>query len=202
MESTLTTEEKIRQAATKVFLEKGFDGTTTRDIAGEAGINVALLNYYFRSKQKLFDSVFDEMFQLFFEGIKTVLSQSIPLRDKITALIDHDFRMFRRSPALVIFVLGELHRNPDRFVPSIVEAENQFMTLFQQQLEEAHQAGVIRPIGAVHLMGIMSANTQFIFVSKNMHMKVWKQTDDEFEAFALEHKKLVCDMIINYLFIT
>lgn len=61
MESTLTTEEKIRQAATKVFMEKGFDGTTTRDIAAEANINLALLNYYFRSKQKLFDSVFDEI---------------------------------------------------------------------------------------------------------------------------------------------
>lgn len=201
MSNSLTTEAKIKQAATKVFLEKGFDGTTTRDIAGEAGINVALLNYYFRSKQKLFDSVFEEMSQLFFEGIKTVLGQPIPLRDKITALIDHDFRMFRQSPALVIFILGELHRNPDRFIPSIIEAEGQFMALFQQQLEEARQAGLVRPINAVHLMEFISANTQFIFVNKNMRMKVWKQTDDEFEAFALEHKKLICDMIINYLFI-
>ncbi len=202
MESALTTEQKIRQAATKVFLEKGFAGTTTRDIAGEAGMNVALLNYYFRSKQKLFDSVFDEMLQLFFDGIKTVLNQPIPLKDKIIALIDHDFNMFRQSPALVIFVLSELHRNPDRFIPALIGAEGQFMPLFQQQLEEAHQAGLIRPIDAAHLMGIMSANTQFVFVSKNMHMKVWKQTDEEFEVFALDHKQLICDMIINYLFIT
>ena len=82
MENALTTEEKIRQAATKVFLEKGFDGTTTRDIAAEAGINLALLNYYFRSKQKLFDSVFEEMIQLFFEGVGTVLSQPMPLKGK------------------------------------------------------------------------------------------------------------------------
>jgi len=202
MENTLTTEQKIRQAATKVFLEKGFDGTTTRDIAGEAGMNVALLNYYFRSKQKLFDSVFDEMLQLFFDGIKTVLDQPISLKDKVIALIDHDFRMFRESPALIIFVLNELHRNPDRFVPTIVGAEGQFMPHFQQQLKEAHQAGLVRSIDAVHLMSIISANTQFIFVNKNMHRKVWKQTDREFDAFALEHKKLVCDMIINYLFIT
>lgn len=53
MEHVLTTEEKIKQAATKVFMEKGFDGTTTRDIATEANINLALLNYYFRNKQKL-----------------------------------------------------------------------------------------------------------------------------------------------------
>lgn len=198
MEVILTTEEKIRQAATKVFLEKGFDGTTTRDIAAEAGINLALLNYYFRSKQKLFDSVFEEMIQLFFEGIGTVLSQPIPLKEKITALIDYDMRMLRQTPDLVFFVLNEMHRNPNRFVPSIARS----ITQFQEQLEEAHQAGLIRPVNASHLMGIISANTQFVFLNKSVHMKVWHQTADEFDAYVVEHEKLICDMIINYLFIT
>jgi AcrR family transcriptional regulator len=202
MESTLTTEEKIRQAATKVFLEKGFDGTTTRDIAAEAGINVALLNYYFRSKQKLFDSVFEQMLLLFFEGVKTVLSQPTPLKEKIMALIDHDFTMFRQSPDLVIFVLSELHRNPDRFVSSIIDAEARAVTLFQGQLEEAYRAGLVRSIDASHLMSIMSATTQSVFINKNVYMKLWKQTEMQFETFALDHKKLICDMIINYLFIT
>lgn len=198
MESVLTTEEKIRQAATKVFLEKGFDGTTTRDIAAEAGINLALLNYYFRSKQKLFDSVFEEMIHIFFEGIKTVLSQPIPLKEKITALIDYDFSMLRQSPDLAFFVMSEMHRNPNRFVPSIARSMGQF----EEQLEEAHRAGLTRPINAAHLMSIISANTQFVFLSKNVHIKVWNQTDDEFDAFVLEHEKLVHDMIISHLFTT
>ncbi|QJD79733.1 TetR/AcrR family transcriptional regulator [Spirosoma rhododendri] len=202
MESALTTEEKIRQAATRLFLEKGFDGTTTRDIAAEAGINVALLNYYFRSKQKLFDSVFEEMLLLFFAGVNTVLRQPIPLREKIVALIDHDFTTFRQSPDLVIFVLSELHRNPDLIVSSIIDAEAKLTTLFQEQLEEAHRAGLIRSINASHLMSIMSANTQSVFINKNVHLKLWNQTEEQFEAFALEHKKLIADMIINYLFIT
>ena len=198
MESTLTTEERIRQAATKVFLEKGFDGTTTRDIAAEAGINLALLNYYFRNKQKLFDLVFKDMFQLFFEGITTILSQSIPLKDKITALIDYDFSMLRQSPDLGFFVLGEMHRNPNGFVPSIARS----MVQFQEQLEEAHQAGLTRPVTAAHLMNIISANTQFVFLNKSVHVKVWKQTDAEFDAFVLEHENIISDMIISYLFIS
>lgn len=198
MERILTTEEKIRQAATKVFLEKGFDGTTTRDIAAEADINLALLNYYFRSKQKLFDSVFEEMIKLFFEGIETVLSQPIPLKEKITALIDYDMRMLRQTPDLVLFVLNEMHRNPSRFVPSIARS----IVQFEEQLEEAHQAGLTRSISASHLMGIISANTQFVFLSKSVHMNVWNQTADEFDAFVMEHEKLICDMIIRYLFIT
>lgn len=198
MEHTLTTEEKIKQAATKVFMEKGFDGTTTRDIAAEANINLALLNYYFRSKQKLFDSVFDEIIQLFFEGINTVLSQPIPLKEKITAFIDYDFRMLRQSPDMVFFILNEMHRNPNRFVPSISRS----MVHFEEQLAEAHQAGLMRPISVSHLMGILSANTQFIYISKSMYMKVWNQTTDEFDAFVSEHEKLVTNMITNYLFIT
>lgn len=198
MEGTLTTEEKIKQAATKVFMEKGFDGTTTRDIAAEAGINLALLNYYFRGKQKLFDSVFDEIVQFFFEGIKTVLSQPMPLKEKITALIDYDFSMLRQSPDMVFFILNEMHRNPDRFVPSIAQS----MVQFEEQLAETHRAGLTRPISASHLMAILSANTQFIYLSKSMHMNVQKQTEEEFDSFVSVHEKLISDMIINYLFIT
>ena len=56
-EKEISTEEKILEAASKVFTEKGFAGTRTRDIAEHAGINLALLNYYFRSKEKLFEQV-------------------------------------------------------------------------------------------------------------------------------------------------
>lgn len=198
MDSTLTTEEKIKQTATKVFMEKGFDGTTTRDIATEANINLALLNYYFRNKQKLFDSVFDEIIQFYFEGINTALSQPIPIKEKIMALIHNDFRMLRQSPDMIFFILNEMRRNPSRFVPNISRS----MAQFEEQLAEAQQAGIVQLISVSHLMGILSANTQFIYISKGMYMNVWHQTENEFNAFVLEHEKLVSDMIISYLFIT
>lgn len=198
MEHTLTTEEKIKQAATKVFMEKGFDGTTTRDIAAEANINLALLNYYFRNKQKLFDSVFDEIIRFYFEGINTALSQPIPLKEKIMALIHNDFRMLRQSPDMIFFILNEMRRNPSRFVPNISRS----MAQFEEQLAKAQQAGIVKPVSVSHLMGIISANTQFIYISKSMYLNVWKQNEDEFNAFVLEHEKLISDMIISYLFIT
>src|ERR1700736_6685770 len=64
-----TTEEKIKEAARKLFTQKGFAATRTRDIAEEAGINLALLNYYFRSKQKLFDLIMMENFRQFLQGV-------------------------------------------------------------------------------------------------------------------------------------
>jgi AcrR family transcriptional regulator len=68
-----STEEKIKQAAKKVFMQKGYAASRTRDIAEAAGINLALLNYYFRSKEKLFDIIMLENLQQFIEGIKEIL---------------------------------------------------------------------------------------------------------------------------------
>src|ERR1700748_2737311 len=66
----ISTEEKIKAAAKKLFTQKGFAATRTRDIAEEAGINLALLNYYFRSKEKLFELIMMENFRQFLQGIK------------------------------------------------------------------------------------------------------------------------------------
>ena len=69
-----TTEEKIKNAARNVFHRKGFAAARTRDIAEEAGINLALLNYYFRSKERLFNIVMLEAFQSFFASISIVFN--------------------------------------------------------------------------------------------------------------------------------
>src|SRR5271154_299968 len=84
----LTAEEKIKEAARNVFTRKGFAATRTRDIAEEAGINLALLNYYFRSKEKLFEIVMLENFGQFLNGVQTLLNQKeSSLEEKIDAIV-------------------------------------------------------------------------------------------------------------------
>ncbi|PSR52179.1 TetR/AcrR family transcriptional regulator [Adhaeribacter arboris] len=197
----LVPEEKLKEAAKKVFLEKGFDGTTTRDIAQEAGMNVALLNYYFRSKEKLFSLVFNELFELNFRGMLQIMNQSIPLKDKITGLIDHDFQIFKSNPGLVTFLQNELHRNPDRFLCAITLEKERLTTIFDQQLQKAIAAGEVRSITIPHVLQLIAANVQFIFQSKVMSTRLWQMTDVEFDQFVENHQKIVKDMICNYLFI-
>ncbi|MGN6539204.1 MAG: TetR/AcrR family transcriptional regulator, partial [Ginsengibacter sp.] len=76
IEKDTSTEEKIKEAARKVFMEKGFAATRTRDIAEESGINLALLNYYFRSKEKLFHEVMSEKIQQFFGVLFPIINDS------------------------------------------------------------------------------------------------------------------------------
>lgn len=194
-------EEKLKEAAKKVFLEKGFDGTTTRDIAQEAGMNGALLNYYFRSKEKLFALVFDELFQLNFQGMTQILNQSGSLKEKVTELIEHDFRLFKCNPGLVTFVHNELHRNPDRLFKSFPFHKDIVSNLLEKQLQEAIAAGEVRPITIPHLLLLIIANVQFIFQSKTMATRLWQMNEQEFEIFMEEHQQIVTEMICHYLFI-
>lgn len=198
--SSQSTEERIREAAKKVFMEKGFDGATSRDIAEAAGINIALTNYYFRSKEKLFISIFEEMLQLFFQGMIEIMNKSISLREKIAELIDHDFRLCRDNPSLSIFVMNEIHRNPDRMAGCIGTLKQIHQSMFEEQLQQEVDKGAVRPIKGQHLMPMIFANIQFLFIAKSMHMKMWNMTEADFDRFTNEQKQLVTDMITNYLY--
>lgn len=198
----LSTEERIKEAAKVVFLEKGFDGTTTRDIAKEACINGALMNYYFRSKEKLFQSIFDDMCTLMFEGMIDTFNQPISLRDKISALIDHEFRTMMNNPSLTIFIMNEVHRNPERLYATIGLAKKLPESMFRQQVDEAIAQGTIAPINAHHIMTMIIANIQFLFVSKPLTMLTQGLDEAGFNDFATRHMGYVKEMICDYLFST
>src|SRR5688500_11982834 len=110
-----TTEERIKAAARKVFTKKGFAATRTRDIAEEAGINLALLNYYFRSKQKLFDIVMLENMQRFMMVLHGVFNtESTSLNEKVAAIATNYINLLKEHPDLPLFVLSEIRANPDK----------------------------------------------------------------------------------------
>ncbi|MGA0560200.1 TetR/AcrR family transcriptional regulator [Larkinella sp. VNQ87] len=195
-----STEERIREAAKTVFLEKGFDGTTIRDIAKAAGINSALMNYYFRSKEKLFQSVFDDQCKLMLQGMTDILNEKISLREKICRMMDHEFQMMMQNPSLMIFIMNELHKNPERLYATIGLIKKVVESSFTQQIEEAIAAGLIPSIDAKHLLTMIIANTHFLSVSKPMLMLSHNLDEAGFQDFAAQHLEYVKDMICDYLF--
>ncbi len=116
IDADLSTEQKIKEAARKVFTQKGFSATRTRDIAEEAGINLALLNYYFRSKEKLFEQVMMERMQQLFGTLAPIITNATTgLEVKIELIVSHYIDMLQENPDLPIFVLSEIRKNPDLF---------------------------------------------------------------------------------------
>jgi len=136
-EKGLSTEEKFKEAARIVFTQKGYAATKTRDIAEQAGLNLALLNYYFRSKERLFEIVMIEKVQQLFAFMAPVLNNpDTSVYEKIDLLAGSYIDMLLKNPDLPLFVLSEIKSNPERFGKMIQANGNILQSSFVQQLAE------------------------------------------------------------------
>ena len=114
------TEQKIISSAEKLFHQKGKAGTSMQDIADDAGINRTLLNYYFRSKDKLFEAVFRNALASFIPNLAEMLRSDISFKDYVPRLIETIVDAMLENPQIPIFVLQELSSNPER-MPQIIK---------------------------------------------------------------------------------
>lgn len=192
----------MKEAAKSVFLKKGFAGTTARDIADAAGMNIALTNYYFRSKEKLFVEIFKDLFSLYYTSTIKILDQPITLKEKIVAIIEEDYQMMMAEPNLVLFLMNEIHRDCDSLLPEITKYKDLLSKKLSVHIEEEVKKGAIRNIEVRHLMPIIIGSLQFISVGKNMHMQMHNMTEKEFNDFTEQHKNHVIGMVTNYLFVS
>lgn len=186
-DSERNTEEKIIAAARKVFLNKGFSATRTRDIAEEAGINLALLNYYFRSKQKLFELVMQEKIQKLFGKLVPIINDvSTTLEEKIELMVDNYIETLSESPDLPIFVLNELRKKNIQFIPNLDVGKVIIESSLIQQLKERRSD--INPIQFfLSILGM----TVFPFIAKPILEYNHLAKEDIFLAMMQERKKLI-----------
>lgn len=132
-----STEERIKAAARVVFQQKGYAAARTRDIAEEAGINLALLNYYFRSKDKLFEAIMSETLEVFVKGLLDVVNdESTSFEEKINLVIDRYNAVFSAEPNIPIFVLSELRNRPLDFVQKMPIKKIIDHSVFARQFKE------------------------------------------------------------------
>ena len=182
-----STEDKILLAAAKVFTEKGFSGTRTRDIAEEAGINLALLNYYFRTKEKLFEQVMKvKIVLLFGQIIPIVTNEKSSLEEKIDLASEKYFDILTKNPNLPLFVLSEIQKKTSD-VKSILPFEKVLNNSFLlKQIKEK------RPdLNPFHFLLNFLGLTVFPFVGKPILQSFDLMNDSEFQKFVEERKTLV-----------
>lgn len=163
------TELRIKEAARKVFQQKGFDATKTRDIAEEANINLALLNYYFRSKKKLFDLIMFETLQAFFTGIILVLEdEETSLRDKVTLFVNHYIDLLTENKHMASFILNTVRANPEEYIERIGLLDKAKQSVFVRQFREGVLKGDIPPINPVHFLMNLVGLVVFPFIAQPM----------------------------------
>lgn len=193
MEKDISTEEKIKEAARKVFQEKGYGQARTRDIADAAGINLALLNYYFRSKEKLFDIIMEESLSDMFSVITGVVNnEETSLSEKIDVIVSRYTDELLSNPNLPLFVLGEIQANPQRLLQKVGVPLNMITdSYFYEQIEkQVEKAGIT--VSPFHFFINIVSMSIFPVVGKPLLMNLHTSMNTEtYLEFIEERRKLI-----------
>jgi AcrR family transcriptional regulator len=195
----LDTQNRIKEAAKKVFLKQGYDGAKIRQIAEEAGVNVALVNYYFRSKEQLFKSIYRESFGVLFGKIVVLLNEETPLEVKIWKIVDRYTDLIMENPLIPIFVLSENREDGNTLFKDLNVREVIRTAYFTKQLEEEIKKGNIREIKPLHVIFSIMGNVVFPFLAKPALSYIGDLNEEGFRKFMEERKKIVPEMIMAYL---
>jgi AcrR family transcriptional regulator len=171
MERNQNIEKRILWVAERLFLEKGFNGTSTTEIAKTVGCNQTLIHYYFRTKEKLFWDVFSPKVEQFVEYLDAPLDESVGFMERIGNVVDFYFGILELDERLAPFIVNELIMNPgrwekfrDRYLRS--ESRSSAFDRFEKMVQEETDAGKIRVIRPIDLlMNIMSLTLSAFIVA-------------------------------------
>ncbi len=194
------TEHVILNAARIVFMEKGMDGARMQEIADKAGINKAMLHYYFRSKEKLFNKVFTEAFKEFWPQVEGALIIENPYQ-AVESIVEAYIDTFINKPFLPNFILAELHRTPDRFellMKEIGVNPKIIMTFLEKKMEE----GYLKKTSSLNMIVNVISLCVFPFAARPLMMRLLMDNDEQtWDDFIQQRKESVMSVIKDCYFI-
>jgi len=194
------TADLILEAATRVFIRKGFAGARMEEIARESGMNRALLHYYFQSKERLFNIIFERHFKLIQTGLGEIFISDDSVEGKIRRIILHYYQQISQNPFLPMFVMHELSVNPDRIVNMMRNASGlpeNHAHVFIQQVNEAGKSGLIRPVDGAHLLSSIFSMIIYPFLAKPVLKMILQTDEDGYQRFINNRPEFVTDLVLQ-----
>lgn len=191
------TEDKILSAAQSVFIIKGMDGARMQEIANEAGINKALLHYYFRTKQKLFEAIFSKLFNQIFPNLEMLIKADKPIDIKLGNFIDKYTEIMLKNPFLPAFILKEINRDPNFFVFLFIKKGIQPNLILEMFEKEMHAGNIVKMNPKDLIINILSM-CLFPFAAKPLMQVILFENDSKaYVQFLNERKTTVKDFVLN-----
>ncbi len=194
----LKTEEKILEAAANEFLQKGKSGARMQEIANNAGINKALLHYYYRSKDKLFESVFTVVIKkLLLSKVNKIIEEEKDAIGLVRRFVATYIDIINKNPMIPFFVLEEITKNPGRLTNSMLNSGLPINKVFNLINDSAKQ-GVIREIEPQQLIINILSMSIFPVIGRNMFQPIlFNDNKKAFDQFLESRKTEVADFIIR-----
>lgn len=201
------TERRILQAARSVFVRRGTSGARMQEIAEEAGVNQALLHYYFRSKDGLAAAVFREVAERLLPAVFRVLASELSLEEKVEQFVHLYIDTVRQSPFMPGYIISELHHHPERLTELMSQATGAqpqvvaraFLRRLDAQIKERVEAGTMRPIAAEQFLVNLLGLAVFPFIARPLLNRVIGMDDAAFEQLLDERRRDLPDFILNAL---
>ncbi|MEP6990633.1 MAG: TetR family transcriptional regulator [bacterium] len=190
------TQQKILDAARSVFIRRGTAGARMADIAREAGVNQALLHYYFRSKERLATAVFEQMASRLFPVLVQTLGSDMSLDDKIDRIVAVYLENLSANPFLPAYLLSEMHHHPER-VPLLLARAiggtpagvlSPHFEKLSRQIGERVAAGTMRPIAPEQFAINLVSLCIFPFAARPMIHVLFGMDDAAFARFIEQRK--------------
>jgi TetR/AcrR family transcriptional regulator len=193
------TSERILDAAHAVFLRRGTAAARTQEIAAEAGVNKALLHYYFGTKEALAEAVFTRAASMLFPQIFAIFRADRPLEEKVPELIATYLDFLSARPYLVGYIITELHSHPHRAQRLLPPKGALPLDVLQRQIAERIAAGAMRPIAPEQFLVNLIALMVFPFVARPILAQLLDLDAPRFAAFIDERKRTLADFFFNAL---
>lgn len=192
-----TTRDKLIETAKELFLTKGVDRVGVREIATKAEINLSLMNYYFRSKEKLFETIFESLINDKAVFLRQILDSDLTLESKIKEYVYRYIDILIVDPLHVSFVISVVHRNYEN-IGRMKGLANLYNTeIFIQQLRKESESGRIKPIDPEQFFISMISLILFPLAIRPLIFERNKFDNKAMEKFLLDRKQIVYEMLMS-----
>jgi len=175
------TEEKILEAAKDAFMKYGLYGARMQDIADNAGINKALLHYYFRNKETLFDKVFDGALSKYFEQMTIFSDTSLPVTERIFIYIERIINFFSEYPMMSMFIIKEISVNPELFRSKIVNLKPKKGSSLISVLRDGIESGEIKDTDPIMFIVNLHSLCAYPFLASPIFKSMINMQDSTWE---------------------
>lgn len=198
-----STAQAILETAERLFLEKGFAMTSTVEIAKEVGCNQALVHYYYRTKENLFNVIFENKFRLFFQQIFDLnKTEQLTFKEKLRLIIESHFDMIRENPKLPLLIINELSRQPAHIHllrEKLIPVAGSFAAQLEKELQQEILAGKVRDVSLVDLIVTMVSLNVMLFLLMPVVGVAFQMSDIQKEMIFSSRRKEHVQIILNHL---
>src|SRR4051812_9003413 len=191
------TEDVIKETARNIFFKKGLLSATTQEIADEAGVNRALIHYYFRSREQLLETLLDEAIAETRAKTQAIFKSTDTFKKKISHYLDVFIDRDIEFPYIQNFIITEITRNPERMKELFSKKKNEMAKVMIPLIKEEIRTGSIAPIEPEHFIVNMMSLCSYPLVAKPLLQNVFNYDDKTYRVFLKDRKKVIYKVLFN-----